>query len=213
MSKPDTNAVERRYVSQEVRMSNADDNNGVIEGYAAVYGARADLHYFEEEVLPGAFDEVLMDDVRCLINHDPQYVLARSVNGEGTLKLELDEKGLKYSYKTPNRSYAKDLQDAIESGDVNQSSFAFFVKEDRWQKRDGKPDLRSIVKFSQLLDVSPVTYPAYDAATVGKRSWEARQAEKNTQKTEDKIQTNGDNSVKTLALHEARHIITVNKSK
>jgi HK97 family phage prohead protease len=194
------NKIERRYVPQEVRIA-AETETFDVSGYAAVFGARADLHYFEEQVAPGAFDEVLNDDVRCLINHDPQYVLARSNKGEGTLKLEIDERGLKYSYKTPNRSYALDLKDAIEAGDVSQSSFAFYVKEDRWEKRDGQKDLRTITKFEKLIDVSPVTYPAYDAATVGKRSWEARQAE-NIGITE-----------KNMALHEARHRITVNKCK
>lgn len=173
--------IERRYVTDVVtieKRGEGDTKENIIEGYASVFGKRANLHYFEEEVAPGAFDDVLNDDVRALINHDPQYVLARSVNGKGTLSLSVDEHGLKYSYKTPNRSYAKDLQDAIEAGDVSQSSFAFEVKEDRWEKREGQPDLRTITKFSRLYDVSPVTFPAYPDATVGKRSWEAHLEEK-----------------------------------
>jgi HK97 family phage prohead protease len=60
-------------------------------------------------------------------NHDPNYILARSKEG-GTLKLEVDATGLKYSYDSPKRSYANDLLDAIDQGDVSQSSFAFKIK-------------------------------------------------------------------------------------
>jgi phage head maturation protease len=50
-------------------------------------------------------------------NHDPNYILARSKE-RGTLKLEVDATGLKYSYDSPKRSYANDLLDAIDQGDV-----------------------------------------------------------------------------------------------
>ncbi|MAM27434.1 MAG: HK97 family phage prohead protease [Flavobacteriaceae bacterium] len=169
------NEKERRFfdvpVTFEARNEN-DTNEGIIEGYAALYESRTNLGWMEEEILPGAFDDVVNDDVRCLINHDPQYILARSNNGQGTLTLTLDARGLKYSYKTPNRSYAKDLEDAIRSGDVSQSSFAFSIKEEEWIKRDGQPDLRKIKKFERLYDVSPVTFPAYADTTVAKRSFE-----------------------------------------
>jgi phage head maturation protease len=36
-------------------------------------------------------------------NHDPNYILARSKEGKGTLKLEVDATGLKYSYDSPKR--------------------------------------------------------------------------------------------------------------
>jgi len=70
--------------------------------------------------------------VRCLFNHDPNYILARCVNGVGTLALSVDAVGLKYSYTTPDRSYAEDLANAIASGDVSQSSFAFEIAEEEW---------------------------------------------------------------------------------
>ena len=201
--------IERRYVTDIVKFETrgeGEEKENVIEGYAAVFGARANLHYFEEEVAPGAFDEVLQDDVRALFNHNPNYVLARSVNGKGTLKLSVDERGLKYNFKTPNRSFAKDLEDAIASGDISQSSFAFEVKEEIWQKREGKPDLRTITKFSRLYDVSPVTYPAYDEATVGKRSWEAHLAA-----TEASAEAKTDKKV--LDEYEARHKFNLNRCK
>lgn len=218
-NKATNNAPEVRYVNSEVKVEKRMEGDvpmelGVVEGYAAKYNQETVIGgWFKEVIRPGFFDDVLNDDVRCLKNHDANYILARSVEGEGTLELILDEVGLRYRYTTPDITYARDLQVSMERGDITQSSFSFIPEQVNWIEKEGEMEVRELIKCKELFDVSPVTYPAYKDTTVGKRSWEARQAEKNTQKTEDKIQTNGDNSVKTLALHEARHIITVNKSK
>jgi HK97 family phage prohead protease len=167
------NAERRFFVAPVTIEKREGDAQGpsVIEGFAAKFNSRTNIgDFFEEELLPGAFDDVLNDDVRCLFNHNPNYILARSINGKGTLTLSVDDEGLKYRYETPNRSYAKDLEDAIASGDVSQSSFAFMAKEVIWTERSEGLDLRQIVKVRNLYDVSPVTYPAYQDATVGKRS-------------------------------------------
>jgi len=165
-------SAERRYFSTTVGMEKRDDNSAsVIQGMAALYNNVTRIgDWFDEEILPGAFDDVMNDDVRCLFNHNPNYVLARSVNGSGTLKLELTPEGLKYSYNTPKRSYASDLEDAIESGDVSGSSFSFRIKEQKWIERKDDVELRQIIKFDVLFDVAPVTFPAYPDASVGKRS-------------------------------------------
>lgn len=164
--------AERRHITHKVEYR-ADDEGSTIEGVAAVVNKRTDLGWFEEEIMPGAFDSVLKDDVRALFNHDPNFPLARSVDGQGTLKLSIDDNGdLRYSYKTPNRSYAKDLDDAIRSGDVSQSSFAFSIKREEWIQRDNDKELRQILEIEKLYDVSPVTYPAYQDTSVAKRSFD-----------------------------------------
>lgn len=160
-------------VTVEKRMDDDEHEAAVIEGMAAMYNQRTDLGWYEEEILPGAFDEVMNDDVRCLLNHDPNFVLARSKEGKGTLELVLTNEGLMYRYTTPNRSYAKDLADAIETGDISQSSFAFRAKESIWVEREGEKELRQIKTIERLYDVAPVTYPAYSDTTVAKRSLEA----------------------------------------
>lgn len=202
--------VERRFYGTpaEVRMDDATESR-TIEGYAALFNNQTVIgDYFREEILPGAFDEVLNDDVRCLFNHDPNFVLARSVNGEGTLSLSVDDKGLKYRYETPNVTYAKDLEENIRLGNINSSSFAFGVGEQKWveARNEDELPLRQLVKFSRLPDVSPVTYPAYPDASVGKRSLDAFKAE-NIEVTEPKII----NQSRTKTVHEAQVIINKNK--
>jgi len=173
--------AERRFFQSEVRSSavgESGETKQFVEGYAAKFNSVTTIgtyYPYEEEIAAGAFDDVLKDDVRCLFNHDPNYILARSKEGKGTLKLSIDSTGFKYSYESPNRSYANDLLDAIDTGDVSQSSFAFKIKEQKWSFGDpqkGTLDKRTILKFEKLFDVAPVTYPAYTDTEVAKRSME-----------------------------------------
>ncbi len=184
-------SAERRYFTTKVNMQKraaGEESSTVIEGMAALYNNITRIgNWFDEEILPGAFDEVMNDDVRCLFNHNPNFVLARSVNGKGTLNLELTKEGLKYSYNTPKRTYAQDLEDAIDSGDVSGSSFSFRIKEQIWTEREGDVELRQIVKFEKLYDVAPVTFPAYPDASVGKRGLEVFRTKEIEVKSEDVV--------------------------
>ena len=169
--------AERRYMSMPIDIRQSEDKN-TIYGIASKVGVRYDMGWYYEEVMPGAFDEILNDDVRALFNHDPNYPLARSVNGKGTLNLSIDEGGnLAYEYQTPKRSYAVDLQDAIMTGDVSQSSFSFRIAKQTWIEEGGEKDIRQIEKFEKIYDVSPVTYPASQDTTVAKRSFEKQKPE------------------------------------
>jgi uncharacterized protein len=205
--------AERRFFASDVRMEKReeDGNLGIIEGYAAKFDSETVIGHFwqfREKILPGAFDEVLQDDIRALFNHDPNQILARSKNGQGTLTLSVDEVGLKYSFTTPDRTYARDLQDAIDKGDVSQSSFAFKIKEQRWIEREGEMELREIVKFERLFDVSPVTYPAYADTEVAKRSHDSEMEIRNKD-VNDPEDVRGDNH-KGLSPFEAQLIINQN---
>lgn len=155
-------AEKRTMGTIEVREADSDDM--VLEGYAAVFNSETDLGHFREVIKPGAFDDVMTDDVRALINHDPNLILGRTENG--TLKLSTDERGLKYRVKLGNQQYAKDFYESVKRGDISQSSFAFTIKDQSWNE---ERTVRSVDKVRQLLDVSPVTYPAYAAATVQAR--------------------------------------------
>ena len=167
-------SAERRFFKSEVKFEKREEgSSGEVNGYAAKFNSIAVIgNWFREMVMPGAFDDVLKDDVRCLFNHDPSLILARCKDGVGTLSLSTDDIGLKYAYVSPNRSYAKDLEDAIEAGDVSQSSFGFRIEEEEWVEEEGMLPLRKIKRFKKLYDVSPVTFPAYADTEVAKRSLE-----------------------------------------
>lgn len=150
-----------------------DVKSSVLVGYAAVFNKMSNQlggpYGFREQIEPGAFDGVMDNDVRAVINHDANYVLGRS--SAGTLRLSIDDVGLRYEIDMPNTSFARDLMESVRRGDIKESSFKFTVLKDEWSESD-EGTVRSIQQFGRLLDVSPVTYPAYPDATVAQRSLE-----------------------------------------
>lgn len=166
--------IERRFFRCELRAAGGEGEPRRIVGYAAVFNeVSEELYGFREMIMPGAFRDVIeAEDVRALINHDPNLVLGRTT--AGTLRLIEDERGLRYEIDPPDTQYARDLIVSLERGDVDQSSFAFRVKpeDEEWRgpTEDDPLPLRMIYKFSRLFDVSPVTYPAYEATSVDVRA-------------------------------------------
>lgn len=170
----------RTFPLKEIRVHNDDDGPPKIEGTAAVYNSLSeDLGGFREKIEPGAFDNVLDDDVRALFNHDNNMVLARTKSG--TLDLSTDSDGLKYRFEAPDTTAGRDLTVMLERGDVDQSSFGFVVKEDTWREEDDGTVVRTINEVERLFDVSPVTYPAYPDTDVAKREYRAFVEEKETE--------------------------------
>lgn len=166
---------EKRFLPAETSEIRVESEGGKrkITGYAAVFNRKSEnLGFFEEIIKPGAFKSALDDaDVRCLFNHDPNYVLGRTTNG--TLRLEENSRGLKFETDLPDTSWAQDLAKTIERGDVNQCSFSFRIAKggETWtESNDDKPALREITEIAELGDVGPVTFPAYPQTTVQARS-------------------------------------------
>jgi len=160
--------AERRYFSEVVSCREENDKQ-YFEGYAAKFNTRTSLGWMTEEIAVGAFDTVMSDDTRGLFNHDPDVVLGRTASG--TMRLSIDGTGLKYEIDyNPNDPDHVRVMQKVKRGDVNQSSFAFSIADEKWEKKDGK-DHRVITRLSKLYDVAPVTYPAYQDTTVAARSF------------------------------------------
>ena len=161
--------VERRMTVDSISQ-NPESRN--VSGYAIVFNSESkDLGGFNEVILPSALEGVLeRSDVLCLLNHnEDKGVLARCNQGKGSLTLEIDERGLKYSFEAPNTSLGDELLEGIRRGDISTSSFAFKVASDNWTKRSDGNYLRTINSISSLFDVSPVYRAAYEATSVNRR--------------------------------------------
>lgn len=191
--KRNTELERRAYVptteGHEVRMYGKDDEDRTVEGYAAVFNQPTMIGSVEEVVAPGAFDERMMDDVVALFNHDMNMPLARSHKGEGTLELKVDDHGLYYRFKLGNQSYAQDLAESIQRGDVRGSSFGFVVREDDYEKKEDGTYRRTITKLARIADVSPVVSPAYPQTSVKMRdAIAALEGEQEVEETSDPIE-------------------------
>ena len=180
-----TNKEVRTFNVSDIEVRN-DDGKNVVVGYGAVFNSESnDLGGFVEYVAPGAFDGRLEDDVRFLINHDG-LPLARTTNN--TLRLSVDERGLKYEADMPETTLANDLMTLLRNGTISQSSFAFTVEEDSWENVEGR-NIRTINKVSRLYDISSVTFPAYsEAGSFALRSLETWQEEQEKIKLDESLE-------------------------
>lgn len=159
----------------EIRLDESGEQPRLV-GYASVfYNGTAKTEFrlwddFVERIMPGAFDKTLKakDDVRGLFNHDPSLILGRTT--AGTVDLEVDKRGLRYSIELGSTTVAEDVIKHIRRGDVSGSSFGFEVTDVEHRMED-KVDIREITGV-KLFDVGPVTYPAYEGTDVNVRQEE-----------------------------------------
>lgn len=147
-----------------------------VEGYAVVFNSQSEDLGFYETINPSAITEDVLkrSDVFCLFNHDQDKVLARSKYGTGSLQLQLDEQGLKYTFQAPNTDLGDELLEYLRRGDIDSSSFAFTVSTDEgsevWTTGTDGRQYREILKIDSLHDVSPVWTPAYSSTSVSQRT-------------------------------------------
>lgn len=170
--------LERRSYLCEVRAENTD-GTAVITGRPIVYDSRTDLGYFDEVIERGALDNTDLTDVRFLVNHDTSKIpLARSRrnNGNSTMTLRTDEQGLTVEVKldTENNVEARALYSAVQRGDITGMSFMFSVPKDGdvWEGLDTDHAFRRIRNISSVVEVSAVTFPAYESTEIYARSRE-----------------------------------------
>lgn len=161
--------IEKRFLDTQV-----DEGSRIVSGYACLFETESTGLPWVEVIKRGAITEetLMKSDVFALFNHDEDKVLARSNKMQGSLLLELDEVGLKYTFEAPNTTVGNDLMEHIKRGEIKTSSFAFRLAPDadadKWEKRGGMC-YRTIYKIDQLFDCSPVFQAAYGSTSVSLR--------------------------------------------
>lgn len=185
---------ERRINQTQFEIRTLDDGKTIVlEGYALKFGKRSEDFGGVDEILErGCLDKTDMSNVVALINHDPNYPLARNTvrEGPGHLELTVDDTGLRFSLIPTDTAYAKDLMTNMVAGVVNQCSFAFTLAESGadWSYESEKDMYHRAVKhIERLWDVSIVTTPAYpdtEAQAVQRSMQESKEAYVNSLKEE-----------------------------
>ena len=171
-----------RRLPLELRES-ADGKAGPLSGYAAVFyrdgdegtqyelwPARGTEPRAVERIDRYAFDEIMKKptrDAAALFNHNPDLLLGREKSG--TLRLSVDDQGLRYEVDPDEDNPVwKQVRQAVKRGDIDGSSFQFYVEEDEWT-RNSDLEVRVIKRIARLIDVGPVTFPAYQATSTEAR--------------------------------------------
>ncbi len=181
MAKNPTNKkpLEQRAYTFEVRAEETENGEKIITGRPIVYNSRTDLGWFDEIIESGALNNADLTDVRFLVNHDTSMIpLARSRrnNGNSTMKLTPDFEGLYMDFvklDVENNTTAAALYSAVKRGDITGMSFMFSINAEEWDDIESDHPTRRIKEISNVVEVSAVTFPAYDATEINARSKEA----------------------------------------
>lgn len=152
-----------------------------IQGYGSVFDVQSRILYdvdkkrfFIEIIERGAItDELIQNcDIKALMEHNKQRLLARSNMGVGSLALSVDDYGMAYKFESPNTQDGNDAIEMIKRGDLFGSSFAFWTDEKKnvsYERKDGVL-FRTVHKIDRLFDVAIVSDPAYFGTDVTVRS-------------------------------------------
>lgn len=171
--------TERRHAAQPVELR-MDGDNRSLSGYAAVFYRAGDpgteyelAENYVERIAPGAFVDAIEggDDVRGLFNHDANHVLGRV--SSGTMTITEDDMGLRYDIELPDTATGNEVRTLVDRGDITGSSFGFRVTGQEHEERSDGVLVRTITNVS-LIDVGPVTFPAYESTQVAVRAEDFR---------------------------------------
>ena len=156
-----------------------ESNSRTIEGYAIVFGVESRIlsdywDNYREIIEQGAITEERLKemDIKMTMYHNREKILARSVNGEGTLKLSVDEVGVKYSFEAPNTVDGDTALELVKRGDLSGSSFMFWTDERSgvsYEKRSDGIMLRRVKNIGMIFDMTIAADPAYEQTTVAAR--------------------------------------------
>ena len=169
--------LEQRSYCFEVRAEETENGN-IITGRPIVYDSKTDLGWFDEIIERGALDKTDLTDVRFLVNHDISKIpLARSRrnNGNSTMQLYVDDFGMsiRVTLDTENNAEAKALYSAVQRGDISGMSFMFSINGQEWENLESDHPTRRIKDIGSVVEVSAVTFPAYESTEINARGKEA----------------------------------------
>lgn len=171
--KPKAGQREVRFYTFDVRAERDEQRGSYITGKPIVYNQATDIGgYFKEIIEPNAVDAGTdLRDVPLLVGHDMRMIpLARSRNNNANSTMQLtpvtDGMDMRADVDTENNATAKALYSACGRGDITGMSFAFYADKERWEDLDKDYPTRHIEHFSRIVEVSAVTFPAYDGTRI-----------------------------------------------
>ena len=165
----------RRNYNFEIRAEHDDEKGNIILGQPIVYESETDIGgMFKEIIHRGSLDKTDLTDVRFLVNHDTSKIpLARSRKNtkNSTMQLSPDDSGLgiRVTLDTENNSEARALYSAVQRGDITGMSFMFGIDDEEWENLDSNYPTRHIRSISTVIEVSAVTFPAYESTSISAR--------------------------------------------
>lgn len=167
----------------KLREAPEDKNNRTIEGYAIVFGveSRMLVDYYDdyrEIIEPGAItsEDIKRMNIRMTLWHNRERLLARSNEGEGTLKISVDDTGVKYEFEAPKTPDGDTALELVRRRDLTGSSFIYWSDESssvRYTKDKDGVLLRHVNRIDEMFEMTIASDPAYVQTSVTAREIEA----------------------------------------
>lgn len=191
-----------------------EDGQGIIEGHPVVYDQMTNIGYFDEVIERGALDKTDLRDVRLCLNHDTSVVYARSRSNtpDSTMRIWIEEDGLHFRASLDMENpLSKAYYSMIDRRDIDKMSFMFSVDGETWEDLETEHPTRHINSIGSIVEISAVTFPAYDTTEIQARSKEAlesarQQLESERQQTRTSLESDLElEKAKTLILTGGRN--------
>ncbi len=137
-----------------------------------------------EVICQNAVTKKLLDasDIKMTMFHNRQLLLARSKQGKGTLKYQIDSKGVSFEFDAPNTKDGDNALELVKRGDISGCSFAFTTRyrDTNYVKRvSSKENGKNVTTFyvqkiTGIYDFTLAADPAYPATSVEAREFKKR---------------------------------------
>lgn len=169
------NDLIRRNYEFECRAEQDEERGSILVGRPIVYESKTDIGgWYSETIARGALNKTDLTDVRFLVNHDTSKIpLARSRKNteNSTMRLTVDDDGMsiRVVLDTENNSEARNLYSAVQRGDISGMSFMFSINAQEWEDLESDYPHRRITEIGSVVEVSAVTFPAYEATHINAR--------------------------------------------
>lgn len=183
--------------------SEGEGQSRTLEGYACKWGEKSEqigFYYPYREILePGCMTDEMLRRQRVYFTmfHNREKILGRWDCGEGTLKLTLDEIGMKVECEVPETEDGDKALTLVKRGDLTEMSFAYSTDEDdtencvSMEKTDEKTaegrqvELRHVKRILNVYDVTIAANPAYEQTEIRAREQERQQRELEEKKSRE----------------------------
>lgn len=197
-----------------IREAEGGGESRTITGYAIVFGVESKLlvdwyEAYREIIEPGAVtaEDLLKWDIKMTMWHNREKLLARWNKGEGTLRLSVDEVGVKYEFEAPQTADGNNALELVKRGDMSGSSFIYWADEDHsvnYTKNDEGVIIRHVNKIDMIMDMTIASDPAYAQTTVSAREVAAHGVDIQTDEQKKQQKEQAEQAEKEAKEREAR---------
>ena len=153
----------------------ASGESRTITGTAIVFNKESEVlddwgEKFREMILPEACTAGFLQsqDIKLNLLHERELAIARSIKGQGSLKLTVDGIGVHFEFEAPRCDLGDRALELIRTGVYSGCSFEFYPQDYDVEERDGEVLIKHR-KFAALTALTIGMDPAYRQTTVNAR--------------------------------------------